>query len=60
MNSKHLELRDGKVYCLIHKRPWKECPCPGQFSTVTRITREAMRAVTGHQGAYVDAVKGSR
>lgn len=42
MNSKHLELRDGKVYCLIHKRPWKECPCPGQ------------------QGAYVDAVKGSR
>lgn len=45
--------RSGRLWCLLHRRWWKNCPCPGDVSTTVQITREVFEAVRPKRDAFM-------
>lgn len=51
-----IEARDGRLWCLICKTWWKECPCPGDVSAKIVIDKEVIEATTPKSGAYLEFI----
>ena len=56
-DSIEIIIKNGRVWCVKHEKPWKECPCEGQMSGKFPITKEIMDHVTGEAGAYEKAAE---
>ena len=52
-----LRLKDGHFWCERHRMWWKQCPCPGQVSTIVLVGRETIEACTPKRNAFVAAME---
>jgi len=48
---------DGRVWCLLHRKPWKRCPCPGEFTASLPIDQAVIDAMTPQPNALEEAFR---
>lgn len=50
-------LKDGRVFCVKHQKPWKQCPCDGEARTQYQLTQEVITSVTPKADAFSQAAE---